>query len=299
MNTAGAITAPAGSYTVTATLGACTSLASASAVVNAQPATPSIPTVGTITQPTCALAAGSLTLSGLPATGTWTLTRSGTSSNTTTGTGTTTSISGLAVGTYNYTVSNGTCISSVSANVVINAFVPITNTYTTSWDNGTPTGEQKIVFNGNYSSSGDVSGCSCQVKTGAAVVINSGHTLTITNEVTVLGGSLTFNDTASLVQTNNVTNSGNITYNRITNTKVSSTAYTYWSSPVTPQILYNLSPNTLSSMFYSFDGPSQNWKLESSAITMAVGVGYIVGGPKVATPVPLIQLLLMAFQIMA
>ncbi|MGC1391231.1 MAG: FISUMP domain-containing protein, partial [Bacteroidales bacterium] len=33
------------------------------------------PTVGTITQPTCSLATGSVVLSGLPATGTWTLTR--------------------------------------------------------------------------------------------------------------------------------------------------------------------------------------------------------------------------------
>ncbi len=107
-------------YTVTNTTG-CISTASANVVINAQPATPTAPTVGIITQPTCAVATGSVVLSGLPATGTWTLTRSP-GAVTSTGTGTTTTITGLATGTYTYTVTNATgCISTASANVVINA----------------------------------------------------------------------------------------------------------------------------------------------------------------------------------
>jgi hypothetical protein len=107
-------------YTVTNATG-CTSVASANVVVNAQPATPAAPTVGTITQPTCALATGSVVLNGLPATGTWTLTRSP-GGLTTTGTGTSSTISSLATGTYTYTVTNASgCISAASANVVINA----------------------------------------------------------------------------------------------------------------------------------------------------------------------------------
>jgi uncharacterized protein YjdB len=83
-------------------------------------ATPAAPIVGTITQPTCALASGSVVLSGLPATGTWTLTRNpgGTA---TTGTGTSSTISLLAPGTYTFTLTNSSgCISAASANVVIN-----------------------------------------------------------------------------------------------------------------------------------------------------------------------------------
>ena len=81
------------------------------------------PTVGTITQPNCTTATGSVVLNGLPASGTWTLTRSGTSSQTTTGTGVTTTISGLAAGTYTFTVTLSGCPSpsALSANVVINA----------------------------------------------------------------------------------------------------------------------------------------------------------------------------------
>jgi gliding motility-associated-like protein len=58
-NTAGTGTAPAGTYTITATLGACTSVASANVVVNAQPITPVAPEIecyetATFNSETCA-----------------------------------------------------------------------------------------------------------------------------------------------------------------------------------------------------------------------------------------------------
>ena len=106
-------------YTVTDAVG-CTSVPSGNIVINIQPATPTVPVVGAITQPTCSVATGSVVLSGLPATGTWTLTRSP-GGVTTTGTGTSTTISGLSAGTYTYTVTNAEgCTSVPSANVVIN-----------------------------------------------------------------------------------------------------------------------------------------------------------------------------------
>ena len=95
----------------------CSSAASANIVINAQPATPTAPVVGTITQPTCAVATGSVVLSGLPATGTWTI-----NPGAITGTGVSTTVSGLATGTYNFTVTNAAgCVSPASGNVVINA----------------------------------------------------------------------------------------------------------------------------------------------------------------------------------
>jgi gliding motility-associated-like protein len=82
-------------------------------------ANPSAPLVGTITRPTCAVATGSVVLSGLPSSGTWTLTRSP-GGITTTGSGTSITISGLVAGTYTYTVtSSAGCTSSASSNVVI------------------------------------------------------------------------------------------------------------------------------------------------------------------------------------
>ncbi|SFD83744.1 beta strand repeat-containing protein [Spirosoma endophyticum] len=113
----------AGTYTYTVTnAGGCTSSASAAQTVNPQPAAPSAPTFATTTQPTCSVATGTINLTGLPATGTWTLTRSGTSSATITGTGTTYANTGLAPGTYTYTVTNaGGCTSPASAAQTVNS----------------------------------------------------------------------------------------------------------------------------------------------------------------------------------
>ena len=110
-----------GIYTYTVTNGTtCISPASGIVAINAAPVTPTAPTIGTITQPTCSVATGSVVLTGLPNTGSWTITRSP-GGITTNGSGTSTTISGLATGTYTYTVSNGTCTSPSSSNVVINA----------------------------------------------------------------------------------------------------------------------------------------------------------------------------------
>jgi hypothetical protein len=102
-------------FTVTNAVG-CTSVASANIVINPQPNIPTAPIVGTITQPTCILATGSVNISGLPS-GNWTI-----NPGAITGSTATTSISGLAANKYNFTVtSENGCISALSADVVIEA----------------------------------------------------------------------------------------------------------------------------------------------------------------------------------
>ena len=105
-------------YTVTNAAG-CLSAPSGNVVIPAQPVTPAAPGVGTITQPTCTVGTGSVVLGGLPVSGTWTLTRTP-GGVITTGIGTSIIVSGLATGTYTYTVTNSVgCTSEASANVVI------------------------------------------------------------------------------------------------------------------------------------------------------------------------------------
>jgi hypothetical protein len=83
--------------------------------------TPTAPVIGAITQPTCALPTGSVELSGLPATGQWTVTASP-GGATFISSGSTTSFSGLTPNTYTFTVTNSSGLTSpASANVVINA----------------------------------------------------------------------------------------------------------------------------------------------------------------------------------
>jgi large repetitive protein len=235
------------------------------------------PPIATITQPDCITPTGSVVLSGLPVSGTWTLARSGTSSATTTGTGTSTLITGLTPGTYTYTVTLGTCTSVASADIVIQAATTaIWNG--SSWTNGPPTVNQALEFTGNYSSTGDLTACSCTVASGQ-VVFNPNHSLLITNWVHVNGGSLTFEDSSSLVQINNVANTGNITYKRNT-TRITRMDYTYWSTPVMPYTLGSVSPNTSGDKFYSYSSSGQDWQQESAATAMVPGVGYIIRGPQ-------------------
>jgi uncharacterized protein (TIGR02145 family) len=112
-------------FTVTNTSG-CTSPASGNVVINVQPVTPAAPTVGTITQPTCALATGSVVLSGLPS-GSWTINPGGIAGSTIS-----TTLSGLAANTYNFAVTNASgCTSPASGNIVINV-QPVTPTATAS-----------------------------------------------------------------------------------------------------------------------------------------------------------------------
>jgi gliding motility-associated-like protein len=115
-----------GTYTFTISNSAgCISSPSSSVVINQQPSIPGRPVAGTIVHPTCTTPTGSVVINGLPGDGTWTLTRfPGTV--TSTGTGTSTTISGLASGTYNFTVTGAEgCNSQPSGNVVINAPPPI------------------------------------------------------------------------------------------------------------------------------------------------------------------------------
>ncbi|WP_333879071.1 Ig-like domain-containing protein [Flavobacterium sp.] len=213
----------AGTYNVTAKSAAGCISSATSAVINAQPFVPAQPTLGSLAQPTCTIATGTFSITNYNASYTYTASPS---------TGVT--ISGSSVtapsGTYTITATSGSC-SSVASNSIVISSQP-TNTWNGSvWSNGAPTSAQKLVFSGNYSSTGNVAGCSCQVTSGN-VTFNSGHTLNVVYDVKVTGGSLTFANNASLVQTDDTAvNSGNITYVRTTR-PMTRWAYVYWGSPV-------------------------------------------------------------------
>lgn len=105
-------------FTVTNSNG-CVSAPSVNAVINPRPAIPSPPVPGSVTQPSCSSPTGSVTLSGLPPEGTWTLTRSP-GGVITTGTGTSALVTGIEPGTCTFTVTNeGGCTSGPSANITV------------------------------------------------------------------------------------------------------------------------------------------------------------------------------------
>jgi len=238
---------------------------------------PGIPVLGTITQATCANPLASVVLSGLPS-GDWILRF--TNGQTYSGRGTSVTISDLAPGTtYKVAVSADVCFSDNSNDIITNPLVITTSTWNGFGWSTLPNINNYVVFNGNYTSTGDISGCTCTVNPGFSVTVNSGHTFTITNAVTTTGGTMTFENNASLVQTNDVVNTGNIIYKRISK-PMKNFDYTYWSSPIASQALNILSPNTFYDKYHSFNSVSNNWKTEKPSNRMVVGKGYIIRVPK-------------------
>jgi hypothetical protein len=109
--------------------------------------------------------------------------------------------------------------------------------------------------------------------------VPTGRTLKITNAVNVTsGGSLTFEDSSSLVQVNDAAvNTGKVTYRRISR-KIRQADFVYWSTPVSPFKLVDVSPGTQYNMYMGFTGT--NWLVTDRNTNMMVGKGYIIRGPQ-------------------
>jgi hypothetical protein len=212
------------------------------------------------------------------------------SSGLTTIANTTTTLTSAAIGTflgdrfYRVVFQNPSCPITYSNTVTISFYSTTWNG--TTWSNGLPTSTTKAVFNGNFISTGNLQACDVEVLSGT-VVFNANHTLTVQNDVRVLGGSLTFNNNASLLQINHLdnkglpfSNTGNITYRRDT-TQMYKFDYTYWSTPVSPQFLLNISPTSPSNLFFEFNAPTNSWQFVISPGTtiMIPGKGYICRAP--------------------
>ena len=173
-------------------------------------------------------------------------------------------------------VKNGVC-NEANSNIVFVAYS--SSTWNGSaWSSGVPNSTTVAIFNGNYNSTGDLNACAVRVNSGT-VTFNPNHSLIVQNDVNVAGGSLIFENNASLVQVNNVANAGNITYKRTT-LPMKKYDYTYWSTPVSPQTLVDLSPNTLFDKYFKFDPVVGNWVNVSSFNLMDIGRGYIIRAPQ-------------------
>ncbi len=176
---------------------------------------------------------------------------------------------------------NGSCPVAYTNPVVISRPVTIWNGV---WSNGQPDASKKVIFAANYNANIDINACSVEVVAGN-IVFNPGYTLKVENDVKVTGGTLTFQNNASLVQVNTLdnqnnmfSNSGAIAYRRTT-TPMKKFDYTYWSSPVIPQTLAGFSPN--STRFYEYDPIGLTWLAAPTSVPMVPGKGYIIRAPDV------------------
>ncbi|NUY80791.1 immunoglobulin domain-containing protein [Flavobacterium sp. MAH-1] len=130
---------------------------------------------------------------------------------------------------------------------------------------------------------------------GGNLSVTGSNTIEVTNFVNVnAGGAFNIADDASLNQIDNVANVGTMHMQRTT-PPVYRFDYTYWNSPVTLASNYtlgNLSPNTQSDKFYSWNpsvaGGNGNWIQESVATIMNPNKGYIVRAPNGYSNSPMI-----------
>jgi hypothetical protein len=234
------------------------------------------PTIGTVTNVSCE-GLGKIVLNNLPSTGSWSITRSG-SATPINGSGTSYTVDNLAVGTYNFRVKNSDgCVSPVTIDT------PITDQTSTTWNgtgwsNGLPTATKNVIINSASSQpfTADASACSLTINSSTPVIIPSGVTITVTNSVTS-NGQLIFQNNSSLMQGTNAVNTGNITYKRIA-PKIRQADFVYWSTPVSPQTLFNVSQLTMFDKFFYNNAPG--WIAINSSSVMEIGKGYIIRGPE-------------------
>ncbi len=147
-----------------------------------------------------------------------------------------------------------------------------------------PTLSKAVIFDDDFSSTVSIEACSVLVKSGRTVVFNSAHTLYVQNEVTVeVGGNLIFENNSKLVQIENVANSGDIQYKRISNLKKMD--YVYWSSPVNGFNLDNLNTLLPTGPKYKWETTTPNsnggigtW-INAQGNTMETARGYITRAP--------------------
>ncbi len=129
------------------------------------------------------------------------------------------------------------------------------------------------------------------VKNGATLTIQTANSLTVTDWVKVEPtGNFTIENNSSLLQVNNASNTGNITYKR-TAQNIRNLDYVYWSSPVSGFNINSLVSPLVSGPIYTWNptvantnGGQGNWQGAAGSI-MSAAKGYIARGPSTFTSV--------------
>ena len=157
------------------------------------------------------------------------------------------------------------------------------------WSNGIPSDGKELTFKDNYTISASANACSCSIDSGKTVTVSSGKTLGLSYNYTG-SGILVLDDTASLYQSDDeMSNTGIIHVKRKTS-PILKFDYTYWSSPIENQKLIDVSSNTLSDKFFSYDYDLKSWHQEIPSTIMTAGRGYIIRGPQdFSTTIPAIH----------
>ena len=266
--------------------------------------TPLSPIIGAV-KPIDCNSAGSVVLSGLP-TGNWVINPGNIA-----GSGASTTITGLAVGSYSFAVTNQ--FGCVSPATLLGSIVITDKSSSTwnggSWSNGTPTITTDVILAGDYdtSSQPNITACNLTVNKNISLTVADAKFVTIQNNLIVASGAtLNITNQGSLVMISDlgtVTNNGTIKVNKTT-TPFEKFDYTYWASPITTAPIsytagttfanwrsdhaYYFNPANFSDLDDDgFDDNHDDWM---GATNMDVpGKGYIIMGPTWLSSYPAVE----------
>jgi len=181
---------------------------------------------------------------------------------------------------YRAVVRYGSCTTEYTAPVTIT--VPTAITYSNGVWSATPNQNTPVIINSDLTLNSNLTVCSCQVKNGVTMMVNSNRNLVVKTTLNIEPtANLILEDKASLVQIDDAASDiGSIKMNRST-TPMKNYDYCYWSSPVQNNTLFQLSPLTLSDKYYKFDPMINNWSVITGGTqVMEQGRGYIVRAPQ-------------------
>ena len=147
-----------------------------------------------------------------------------------------------------------------------------------NWSNGVPTSTTIAYINSASfypEVTSDVVALSLIINSGTSVTVMPNFDLTVT-DVIANAGTLTIENNANLLQTNNVANTGSgVTVVKRNSSLLKRLDYTLWSSPVTGQGLYAFSKFTLPNRFYVYDTASDLYSNSAISIPFSLaGLQY-------------------------
>lgn len=145
-----------------------------------------------------------------------------------------------------------------------------------------PPAGSSITVNQDSNVANNLDVCSCYITAGKTLTVPANVTLTVRENIDIkTNGKLVVKNNGALLQDNTGVFTGAATsfVMERNSSPMKNFDFTYWSSPVSGQTLFNLSPNTLSDKYFSYG--DTGWKQEvATTTTMGAGIGYIIRTPK-------------------
>ncbi|HLA54632.1 MAG TPA: T9SS sorting signal type C domain-containing protein [Flavobacterium sp.] len=175
-------------------------------------------------------------------------------------------------------VQSGSC--TVKYTEPVEIIVPAPLTYSGTWD-GIPDATTPVIITEDLMLTTDLNVCNCQVTNGAKLTIPTGISLIIETDLTVdVLADIVVEDKGTILQADETAvNVGDITFKASTST-MKQYDYNYWSSPVSGWTFQELSPDTLSDKYFSYNPLINNWEMQNGTDIMEPGIGYIIRAPQ-------------------